>query len=58
MTQVCTSYGSTPSVYPFAPALHRIVSKSYTLKMPLDGPCSRNQLESEFRIAFFVPRSR
>jgi len=39
MNEVCTSYGSTPSVYLSAPVIHRIVSKSYTLKMrPLIAP--------------------
>ena len=53
MNEVCTSYGSTPSVYLSAPVIHRIVSKSYTLKTrPSIAPRSRSQLESEFMIVF------
>jgi len=58
MNAVCTSYGSTPSVYLSSPVLHRTVSKSYNSKMlPLITSLSRSQLESEFMIAF-LPRAQ
>jgi len=48
MNEVCTSYGSTPSVCLSAPVLHRIVSKSYTLKMrAVDRAAFADQLEFE-----------